>query len=253
MTVSDVYSCETTDRRAARRLAAGRWADQDLDPNSLKAARPERRAPNSAEGVSVISPILFSSNMATCNDLLALNSALPSGAYVLRPAGPDRDAVPVYCDMTQSPPGQSLFDVPSGTIAFVGSKLCTMTWNNDDMDSTMMWVTLEGKIKRDNGYDTTGRTYFTFSRDLMTATGMQSQWADYPGRRRSVPAVGTLNGCAKRILFPAPAIPGTVVWLQNDALKFKAAPTIPSRGRRPEYLKLAIAICQPVAIMCTSS
>ena len=177
---------------------------------------------------SVISPILFSSNMATCNDLLALNSALPSGAYVLRPAGRDRDAVPVYCDMTQSPPGQSLFDVPSGTIAFVGSKLCTMTYNNDDMDSTMMWVTLEGKIKRDNGYDTTGRTYFTFSRDLMTATGVPSQSADYiwAGDADRYRPSGTLNSCAKPIPFPGSGYTnGTVVWLQNNALMFKAAGT----------------------------
>ena len=119
-----------------------------------------------------------------------------------------------------------------------------------------MWVTLEGKIKRDNGYDTTGRTYFTFSRDLMTTTGMQSQWADYiwAGDADRYRPSGTLNGCAKPIPFPGSGYTnGTVVWLQNDALKFKAAGTIPSRGRRPEYLKLAIAICQPVAIMCTSS
>ena len=159
----------------------------------------------------------------------------PSGAYVLRPAGPDRDAVPVYCDMTRQAGASRessgpifIRRTPSGTIAFVGSKLCTMTWNNDDMDSTMMWVTLEGKIKRDNGYDTTGRTYFTFSRDLMTATGMQSQWADYiwAGDADRYRPSGTLNGCAKPIPFPGSGYTnGTVVWLQNDALKFKAAGT----------------------------
>ena len=46
------------------------------------------------------------------------------------------------------PAGQSIFDVPPGGMALEGEKLCTLHRNNDDMDSTLMWVTLEGKIKR---------------------------------------------------------------------------------------------------------
>ena len=105
--------------------------------------------------------------MATCNDLKLATPTLTSGVQALYPAGPAGMRVAAYCDMTQSPAGQSLFDVPSGTMALTGRKLCTLNYNMDDMDSTLMWVTFEGKITTVETNALNTNQWYTLDRDEM--------------------------------------------------------------------------------------
>lgn len=157
--------------------------------------------------------------MATCADLVALVPTLPSGPYVLRPAGagPNREAVPAFCDTTQRPAGQSLFGLPSGTMQLEGSTLCTMVMSNDDMDSTMMWVTLDGKVKTNNGLDTGGANWVTFSRADMRR-GAQAGSAGYLwGDKANLYRPIGVSAYDKPIPFPGSGWSGgTVVWLGSS-------------------------------------
>jgi hypothetical protein len=93
----------------------------------------------------------------------ALQSAgyTASGEYGLRPctsAHADSVVVPAYCDMSVTPAGQSLFTTNGSPMAFEGSVVCTLTYSNDDMDSTMMWVDYTGKVDRTNYQNPTSST-----------------------------------------------------------------------------------------------
>merc|ERR1711935_1080257 len=88
-----------------------------------------------------------------------------SGAHTLSPFG-SRDSahtVVSYCDMSQTPAGQSLFTV-SGGITF-GSRSCTLQISNDDMDSSMMWVDYTGKVETTNNQNVASSNWMTLPRD----------------------------------------------------------------------------------------
>ena len=71
---------------------------------------------------------------------------MASGVYEVRPRGQnDGVVVNAYCDMSTTPAGQSLFDVPDGQPGLVGS---SSVWSQSfslTADTTMMWVDFTGK------------------------------------------------------------------------------------------------------------
>ena len=165
--------------------------------------------------------------MASCQALVDATPGLTSGRHVLYPAGPTGEAVAAYCDMTQQPAGQSLFDVPSGTMTLEGSRLCTTRYSNDDMDSTMMWVTLEGKVLSSNSYNTNAADWFTLTRDqvedgyngpMLNSASRSYLW----GADAELYRPTGLGSYDKPIPFPASGhVGGTVVWFTSSGIKFR--------------------------------
>ena len=161
----------------------------------------------------------------TCEALRQSDPTLPSGAYPLRPRGThaDSEVVEAFCEFGTSPAGQSIFDVPSGRMALVGDTLCTLTHNNDDMDSTLMWATLDGKVKSTNNGDTTSSDWYTFSRDDMVAAPPGSQGNLWGSDANFYRPLGIGNN-DKPIPFPRSGVAGgTVVWLSSAELRFRMA------------------------------
>ena len=156
-----------------------------------------------------------------------------SGVYDLWPRGHHNSEgvmVRAYCDMTQTPPGQSLFDLPTGSLAFVGSKVCSLTWSNDDNDNTMMWVDYTGRQRRDNGHTTYYNDWFVTPRDSWLGTGSSSMYRYiWGGTSQSgsqyLPSAqtGSWNHYEKPVPFPGSGMPnGTVVWFGQNSLYFRA-------------------------------
>jgi len=155
-----------------------------------------------------------------------------SGVYTLRPRG-GKAATDVehqvYCDMSTTPAGQSLFDTPTGSMAFSGSRTCSLTWSNDDADTTYMWVDFTGRVKSDNGYLTNDQTWFTIPRNSYPSTGSTSNrryiWGTtstthdyYPSSMSS-----SMGNYARPVPFPGSGhAGGTVVWLGASSVFFKA-------------------------------
>lgn len=183
-----------------------------------------------AERQTDTSPIFLGSHMATCDALKTLGS--PTGVYSLRPRGPTRGiTVTAYCNMTQTPAGQSLFDVPSGSMGLIGSKLCTLTLGNDDMDSTLMWADFTGKVCRTNEEYTSYKIFNTLPRDANTAFSAPAAsylWstdstaaASAAGANLYRPTSG-ISSTDKPIPFPGSGVPGgTVVWLGTNKVAFR--------------------------------
>ena len=165
--------------------------------------------------------------MATCQALKTLNPAAASGVYDLRPRGPTRGLiVPAFCDMSQTPAGQSLFDIPGGAAPRLeGSSICTLNRGNDDMDSTYMWADLTGKVCTDQSTNFVGsNNWMTLERSGVTASATVSPrakiWTTADGTNLYRPPAAGSND--KPIPFPGSGVPGgTVVWLSSTSIRFR--------------------------------
>jgi hypothetical protein len=116
-----------------------------------------------------------------------------------------------------------------------------MAYSNDDMDSTMMWSDLTGKVQRDNSMEATSNNWFTLPRDANPSTA--GAFAPLNPKPENV----------TRYSFPVPfpaagTAGGKVVWFDNSSMHFldRGSPiTIPFPSSVP-------ANCRPLSPACTS-
>ena len=170
----------------------------------------------------------------TCDDVYSSLSTA-SGVYTLQPRGtlPNSVSVRAYCDMSQTPKGQSIFDLPTGVQAFeAGTNVCSTQWSNDDSDQVSMWVDLEGRVGTTNPLTTTEMSYLVVPRDSFpsypAATALRYIWgtttADsstihYPHTYATSPDMGAY---ARPIPFPRSGMTnGVVVWLGRNKIFFR--------------------------------
>ena len=142
-------------------------------------------------------------------EALRLQGVTTSGVHTLSPFGLRDSAhtVTAYCDMSQTPAGQSLFTV-SGGITF-GSRSCTLNIGNDDMDSSMMWVDYTGKVETTNGQNVASTSWMTLPRD-----GTPSSASAQAGLS---PMASGVNTFYKPVPFPGV---GLVVWFGPSEMRF---------------------------------
>ena len=145
-----------------------------------------------------------------------------SGTYSVSPRGSKTDSacIRVYCDMTTSPPGQSLFSVSTSGISLSGSPSCVMNYENDDMDSTLMWVDLKGKVMTANSQDATLMNWMTLPRDgTSPSTSQHYIWGSASEHWPS-----SLSSLATPVPFPgAGTAAGIVVWFDTSHIRFRTA------------------------------
>tara|TARA_B100000767_G_scaffold264697_1_gene279910 strand:+ start:139 stop:867 length:729 start_codon:yes stop_codon:yes gene_type:complete len=109
--------------------------------------------------------------------------------------------------MSQTPAGQSLFTV-SGEIEF-GSRSCTLTISNDDMDSSMMWVDYTGKVETTNSQDVASYNWMTLPRDGTPSSAS--------AQANLSPMASGVNNLYKPVPFPGV---GLVVWFGYSDMRF---------------------------------
>ena len=165
---------------------------------------------------------------------------MASGVYEVRPRGQnDGVVVNAYCDMSTTPAGQSLFDVPDGQApGLVGSSKCV--WSQSfslTADTTMMWVDFTGKQYGHNSniaYAATwGNAWWTLGRDSgsdLTAVAANGRLDSASTGYQSTAATHTptsVNWYGRPIPMPGSGVSGgTVVWLDStNKIAFKVGGT----------------------------
>lgn len=162
----------------------------------------------SSQATSSSGPLSSLGPLSSC-EALRLQGVTTSGAQTLSPFGPRDSAhtVAAYCDMSQTPAGQSLFTV-SGEIEF-GSRSCTLTYSNDDMDSSMMWVDYTGKVETTNSQDVASYNWMTLPRDGTPSSAS--------AQANLSPMASGVNNLYKPVPFPGV---GLVVWFGYSEMRF---------------------------------
>ena len=168
-----------------------------------------------------------------------------SGIYSLQPRGTARassEVVQVYCEMSLSPPGQSVLYTPTGDTGNLvdGTQTCTLEGNNDDNDHTSMWVDFTGRQMYDNAFSTgsiaTSQDFHVIPRNGWKSYGVDpstgsavdlkyiwgtSSTTDTPHFPSTLS--GSFIGFEKPIPFPRSGEPGgTVVWLSSSSIFFRS-------------------------------
>lgn len=168
----------------------------------------------------------------TCDDVYSSLSTA-SGVYTLQPRGtlPNSVSVRAYCDMSQTPKGQSIFDLPTGVQGFeTGTNVCSTQWSNDDSDQVSMWVDLEGRVGSTNPLTTTEMSYFVVPRDSFpsypAASALRYIWGTTTADSSTIHYPHTfatsMGAYARPIPFPRSGMTnGVVVWLGPTTVFFR--------------------------------
>jgi parallel beta-helix repeat protein len=97
---------------------------------------------------------------SSCEDILSADPGAGNGIYLI--CTDSETCKNVYCDMENG--GYASIFTMDGALT-LDSRNCLFFNYNDDMDSTILWTDLTGKIETDNGQETSGANWYTWNRD----------------------------------------------------------------------------------------